>query len=319
MTVINYSLVLECFFYEYFVQDINAQPCTTGATQFGQVVLGDCEAISPTTGAGYQAFTIVETVAVGIYQVTTYLDTSCNLTSMDYLYNATQCLTLDTTLDTAYRLAGQIAECSPTPAPTPPPSPTAPPPTPIINRISPIFECWLPAQFNSSSPTNRTCFFGYNNPNPFNVFQPVGPNNRLIPNTFNNRLPTDFLTGRQRLVFNATAPGDNNLVWFLSIGGSRTATCGTRLDQRCDATLAAFTTTYYNSANCVNATQFSNNGYFRDLNCTTTSQGNSLIAIYDQVLYYVNSTGCNNTSPLEFNYGDCQNITNNFSISIDIL
>lgn len=137
------------------MEPLNIQGCTRQPFQSGAVALGECRTISPTTASsGYRAFRIIQTVLPNSYLVSTYTDDSCNSIGADYIYNPSVCLIIDNTVDTAYRLRGQIGDCltmppTSTPAPTQSPTPTnsptftptptsspspSPPPPPIFTR-----------------------------------------------------------------------------------------------------------------------------------------------------------------------------------------
>ncbi len=86
--------------------------------------------------------------------------------------------------------------------------------SPPAQRLTPVFECVA-----KSVDGRLAARFGYNNPNAFRVYMPIGNNNRFIPSSPLNRGQTVvFEPGRQRAAFDVPFNGSFPLVWLLERG-----------------------------------------------------------------------------------------------------
>lgn len=78
------------------------------------------------------------------------------------------------------------------------------------SKVHPVLEC---VGHNGST---YTAYFGYLNPNSFNVTIPVGPNNNFTPNPKGRAQTTEFLPGRRTSVFGVSFNANATLVWNLN-------------------------------------------------------------------------------------------------------
>jgi RHS repeat-associated protein len=99
----------------------------------------------------------------------------------------------------------------------PPPPSNPPPPGTTLKKVSPVLEGVTPIAFNElGQPTRYRAWFGYNNPNPYDVTVPLGNTNKFTPAPTNRGQPTVFVPGRWRFVFSLEFNAGQNLVWSLN-------------------------------------------------------------------------------------------------------